>query len=185
VWYDERETTTCQKGNPAVPCYRMWARKSTDNGVTWLADMEFSDVITPLPGQPDPGIIAEYAGDYDYSYQVGNQHLHTWADGRVTINNQAQQNAFFDQDGGGGGGDIVLEARVKRQGNLRRVKLHWSPADGGSMNVLRDGNIVQTTPDDGATNDDLGAVTGTFTYQVCETDSGDCSNELVVQVTAP
>ena len=28
VWYDEREATaTCVKGNTAVPCYRMWARK--------------------------------------------------------------------------------------------------------------------------------------------------------------
>ncbi len=35
VWYDGREATTCTKGNPAVPCYRMWARKSTDNGATW------------------------------------------------------------------------------------------------------------------------------------------------------
>ena len=121
MWYDARESASCQKGNEAVPCYRMWARKSTDNGATWLADMEFSDVVTPLPGQPDPGIIAEYAGDYDYSYQVGNAHLHPWADGRVDINSQSQQDAFFDQDGGGGGGNIVLEARVvdRRETSIR------------------------------------------------------------------
>ena len=53
------------------------------------------------------------------------------------------------------------------------------------MNVLRNGNIVQTTPDDGKTFDNLGGNTGTFTYQVCETPSGDCSNVVVVQVTAP
>jgi serine protease AprX len=82
-------------------------------------------------------------------------------------------------------GAITLEARAQRQGNRTRVALRWSPADGGSMNVLRDGNVVQTTPDDGKTFDNLGAGTGTFTYQVCETDSGDCSNEVVVQVTAP
>ena len=28
----------------------------------------------------------------------------------------------------------------------------------------------------------LGTQTGTFTYQVCETDSGDCSNEVTVTV---
>src|SRR6266705_3050582 len=56
VWYDERESTTCTKGNPAVPCYRMWARKSNDNGVSWLPDDRFSDVVSPLPGQPDPNI---------------------------------------------------------------------------------------------------------------------------------
>ena len=56
VWYDARESTSCAKGNPGVPCYRMWARKSTDNGATWLTDMTFSDVVSPLPGQSDPNI---------------------------------------------------------------------------------------------------------------------------------
>ena len=98
VWYDERETTTCTKGNSSVPCYRMWARKSTDNGVTWLPDQAFSDVISPLPGQPDSGIIAEYAGDYDYSSSVLNQHIHPWMDGRVAVSGAAQQDAFVDRD---------------------------------------------------------------------------------------
>jgi hypothetical protein len=106
VWYDARESAACANANPAVPCYRMWARKSTDEGATWLADMEFSDVVTPLPGQQDPGIIAEYRGDYDYSYQLAAQHLHPWVDGRVTVSGQSQQNTFFDQEGGGGGGGI-------------------------------------------------------------------------------
>src|SRR5437867_300135 len=51
MWYDARGSTTCTRGNTGVPCYQMWARKSTDNGATWLADMTFSDVISPLPGQ--------------------------------------------------------------------------------------------------------------------------------------
>ena len=66
AWYDARESASCTSGNPAVPCYRMWARKSTDNGVSWLSDHAFSDVVSPLPAQPDPGIQATYAGDYDY-----------------------------------------------------------------------------------------------------------------------
>ena len=57
---------SCTKGNPGVPCYRMWSRESTDNGATWLADMTLSDVVTPLPGQSDPNIVTGYAGDYDY-----------------------------------------------------------------------------------------------------------------------
>jgi hypothetical protein len=183
VWYDERETANCQNANPAVPCYRMWARKSTDNGATWLADMEFSDVVTPLPGQQDPGIIAEYRGDYDYSYQLGTAHLHPWVDGRVAVSGQSQQNTFFDQEGGGGGFPITLEARVLTQGNEHRVKLRWDPADGGNINILRDSVVIGTTADDGqAVDKTLGTQTGTFTYQVCETDSGDCSNEVIVQV---
>src|SRR5712671_233321 len=63
TWYDARESASCTAGNPAVPCYRMWSRKSNDNGVTWLPDDALSDVITPLPSQPDPGIQPTYAGD--------------------------------------------------------------------------------------------------------------------------
>jgi hypothetical protein len=90
--------------------------------------------------------------------------------------------ALWAQIGSDGGDDISLQARAKRQGNRRQVSLKWEPADGGNVNILRDGNIVQTTTDDGTAKDNLGTTTGTFTYQVCETDSGDCSNEVVVVV---
>jgi hypothetical protein len=186
AWYDARESASCQKGNPAVPCYRMWGRKSTDNGATWLADDMFSDVVTPLPAQPDPNIVACYVGDYDYGSATADKHVTSWADGRVTINNLSQQDSFTDSEAaGGGGGAIELRGTPKRSGNRTGAALKWRPADGGMINVLRDGNVVQTTADDGQTTDDLGGATGAFTYQVCETDSGDCSNEVVVQVTAP
>jgi hypothetical protein len=95
VWYDEREATSaCVEGSTTVPCYRMYSRRSTDGGVTWATDRPFSDVVTPLPGQPDPFIIAEYAGDYDYSYSVGKAHIHPWVDGRVPISSASQQDAF-------------------------------------------------------------------------------------------
>jgi hypothetical protein len=100
VWYDEREATaTCVKGNTGVPCYRMWARLSTDNGVTWRPDAQLSDVVTPLPGQPDPGIITEYAGDYDYSQALLTQHFHAWCDGRNAVNGASQQDPFVDHAG--------------------------------------------------------------------------------------
>src|SRR5439155_2807721 len=47
AWYDARESASCTRGNPAVPCYRMWARRSIDNGVSWLSDQTFSDVVSP------------------------------------------------------------------------------------------------------------------------------------------
>ena len=80
------------------------------------------------------------------------------------------------------GGDIALQARVKTQGTEHRVKLRWSPADGGNMNVIRNDVTIATTADDGLFTNNLGTQTGTFIYQVCETDSGDCSNEVTVQV---
>ena len=46
-------------GNRAVPCYKMYARKSNDNGASWLPDDAFSDVVTPLPAQNDPSISTQ------------------------------------------------------------------------------------------------------------------------------
>ncbi|MDQ3199485.1 MAG: S8 family serine peptidase [Verrucomicrobiota bacterium] len=84
----------------------------------------------------------------------------------------------------GGGGAITLDARARSaQSGRTTVTLRWDPADGGDINVLRNGAVVQTTADDGSTKDNLLRMTGTFTYQVCETDSSTCSNE--VQVTVP
>ena len=97
VWYDARESASCTRGSPGVPCYRMWARRSTDNGATWLSDQTFSDVVSPLPAQPDPGIQATYAGDYDYATSSSNQHLHAWVDGRMSIGGSSQQDAFHDR----------------------------------------------------------------------------------------
>jgi len=48
--------------------------------------------------------------------------------------------------------------------------------------VLQNGVVIHTTDDDGEAWDRLGTHTGIFFYQVCETDSGDCSNEVRVRV---
>ncbi len=98
TWYDARESASCTAGNPGVPCYRMWSRKSNDNGVTWLPDDALSDVVTPLPAQPDPGIQPTYAGDYDYGSALLTKHLTSWTDGRVTISGTSQQDAFTDRE---------------------------------------------------------------------------------------
>ena len=183
TWYDARESSNCVKGDENTPCYRMWARKSTDNGATWAADEAFSDVVSPLPGQSDSSIVTEYAGDYDYSSAITGQHNKAWTDGRVVVNSASQQDAFFDKEGGGGGGNnIVLQARVKTHDANHNVELKWAPADGGAITVMRNGSSIGITSDDGSAKDKLGSQTGTFTYQVCETDSGDCSNEIEVQV---
>jgi hypothetical protein len=97
VWYDARESTSCTLGDTAVPCYRMWARKSTDNGLTWLPDDMFSDVVSPLPGQNEPGIIPD-VGAFDYGSAIAGKHLTSWTDGRVAINGVSQQDAFTDSE---------------------------------------------------------------------------------------
>ena len=99
----------------------------------------------------------------------------------MAINGQSQQDAFFDKEPEAVAGVTLCSKRAWwTQGNQHRVQLRWSPADGGSMNILRNGDVRGTTADDGKVKDNLGTHTGTFTYQVCETDSGDCSNEVTV-----
>ena len=80
------------------------------------------------------------------------------------------------------GGGITLTADVIRHGGERYVALDWSPANGGGVNVLRNGSVIGTTDDDGSTRSKLKNHTGTLTYQVCETDTGTCSNEVTVRV---
>ena len=97
VWYDERTGGTCTAG-VNTPCYQMFARKSTDNGVTWLPDMAFSDVVSPLPAQPVPEIVAYYVSDYDYQIGGPTSHRTAWVDGRLAINGVQQMDAFTDRE---------------------------------------------------------------------------------------
>ena len=45
---------------------------------------------------------------------------------------------------GGGGGDITLTARARKKQGKTQVRLTWDPADGGDINVLRDGAIIRS-----------------------------------------
>jgi len=151
MWYDARESTSCSKGNPGVPCYRMWARESTDNGATWLADMTFSDVVSPLPGQGDPNIVTGYAGDYDYGSAISSTNVTSWDDGRVAINGASQQNTFFDQQAAGGGGipcgDLVsFQARCKAGGKVQaKLTLTNTSHSGEQVTIEVDGNPHSVT----------------------------------------
>ena len=150
MWYDARGSTSCVKGSATVLCYQMWARKSTDNGATWLADMPLSDAMTPLPGQPDSSIVTCYVGDYDYGSAPGGAHLTSWADGRgPIISNQSQQDTFFDQEPAGTTGipcsDLVsFQARCKHtaQGDRVQAKLTLTNTShsGEQVTITVDGN---------------------------------------------
>jgi hypothetical protein len=97
MWYDERNGGNCTAGSN-TPCYEMFARKSVDGGVTWLSDDTLSDVVSPLPAQPDPNIVDSYVGDYDYGSAIAVKHVTSWVDGRVAVNSTHQQDAFTDRD---------------------------------------------------------------------------------------
>src|SRR5215471_8697831 len=100
TWYDEapRTSASCQPSSPGNLCYQMHSNKSPDNGVTWLGDQTTSDVASPLPLQGDPGIQPTYVGDYDYGSAILTKHTTSWADGRVPIGGQSQQDVFTDRD---------------------------------------------------------------------------------------
>ncbi len=116
VWYDERDgggASTCIAGSN-IPCYRMYARRSDDNGATWLPDDAFSDVVSPLSAQPDPGVVQNYGSDYDYASALATRHLSSWVDGRVPINGTYQPDAFTD-------GELVAQAPMAQSAFSRKT----------------------------------------------------------------
>ena len=204
TWYDARESASCTRGSPGVPCYRMWSRKSNDNGVSWQLDMQFSDVVSPLPAQPDPGIQATYAGDYDYGSAVLAKHATSWVDGRVAIAGASQQDAFTDRELVSQSptptptatptptvtptatptptpGQITLTARGYKVQGRHTVDLSWSGANTTNVDVYRNGVVVATTTNDGFYTDSTGGRGhATYTYQVCEAGTNTCSNQATV-----
>jgi hypothetical protein len=129
----------------------------------WSTDLPFTVARRNFPTDTDGTSTIWLAGGYDNS----------------NTNPLASMEIF--QCGGGGG--ITLTATVEQKNGNSRVNLSWSPADGGDVNVLRNGKIKFTTADDGSATNNAKGHTGTITYQVCETDTGDCSN--VLDVTIP
>jgi hypothetical protein len=165
TWYDGREFGSCTYGDQSVPCYRMWSRKSTDNGATWLPDDSLSDVASPLPAQPDTSVQSTYAGDYDYGSAIASAHLTSWVDGRVAISGTSQQDAFTDKEPAGGATptptptatpvgipceDLVsFQVRCKRTANGDRLQakltLTNTSHSGAQVTITVDGNPNSVT----------------------------------------
>jgi len=81
-------------------------------------------------------------------------------------------------------GDVVISidsVSVNRGGRMT-LDLSWSGTNTDNVQIKRNGNIVATTANDGAWRDSVRKAAGkTFTYQVCETGGGDCSEEVAVE----
>jgi hypothetical protein len=92
-WYDERNTAT--------DALERFGRASTDNGLTWGADMAISDGVFPKPLQPDPAMPSTFVGTYHRSAfsedGTGSVAYHAWTDGRILIAGAPQQDVFFDK----------------------------------------------------------------------------------------
>ena len=94
-WYDRSQATTaCNVPTDPGCSYRRVIRQSTDNGVTFLAPTAISGLI-PQPAQPDPGVQACYAGDYDYNTTLNGNAFITWTDGRRSVGGTHVQDVEF------------------------------------------------------------------------------------------
>ncbi|HMH01465.1 MAG TPA: hypothetical protein VK555_08625, partial [Terriglobales bacterium] len=67
---------------------------STDNGATFLPQSAISPLIAQ-PAQPDPGVQACYAGDYDYDTTINGNAFITWTDGRRSVSGVHVQDVVF------------------------------------------------------------------------------------------
>ena len=76
---------------------------------------------------------------------------------------------------------ITLTASARTQRNRGYTDLSWN-GDGGDVRVVRNGSTRSTTADDGAYTDNVGKKpSGSYSYQVCETNSSVCSNTVTVR----
>lgn len=95
AWYDRSQATTACNVPTDPGCqYRRAARQSADNGATFLPQFAVSPLMSQ-PEQPDPGVQACYAGDYDYNTTLNGNAFITWTDGRRAVGGHHVQDVDF------------------------------------------------------------------------------------------
>ena len=78
-------------------------------------------------------------------------------------------------------GGITLSASGYKVKGVHHADLSWSGATSLDVDVLRNGAVVDTTLNDGFYTDNTGQKgPGSYTYQVCEAGTSECSNEPTV-----
>jgi hypothetical protein len=94
-WYDRKKSTAkCNVATDAACKYKRTARQSNDNGVTFQPEIAIGG-LQAQPQQPDPGIQACYAGDYDYNMAINGNAFITWTDGRRNVGGIHVQDVEF------------------------------------------------------------------------------------------
>lgn len=76
--------------------------------------------------------------------------------------------------------DIVLTATGSKVKGIRFVELNWTGATGNDVIIKVNGSVYGTTPNDGTETLDYGRTSGTFTFEICESDGTTCSNPVTV-----
>ena len=94
-WYDRfKSTTACNTPTDAGCKYQIVIRQSPDNGVTFSNPRPITPLINQ-PAQPDPGVQACYAGDYDYDTTANGNAFITWTEGRRAVSGTHVQDVSF------------------------------------------------------------------------------------------
>ncbi len=92
--------------------------------------------------------------------------------------------AFWAQVGNVGSDPIALTVVTQSNGAGTRGKaiLDWTPFDSGTdkVQVFRDGSLVRNTADDGHFIERLVPPPASANYQVCDLETGECSNTVSV-----
>ncbi len=76
--------------------------------------------------------------------------------------------------------DIVLLAKGYKNRGFKTVDLTWNGMTTNSVDIYRSRTLIQTTSNLGFYTDNLGKGGGSYTYQVCESNSSNCSNTITV-----
>jgi subtilisin family serine protease len=103
--------------------------------------------------------------------------------GIVTSSNSANNHLLYTLDIGAGSppppppGNLVLTSTVRTKGTFK-VFLAWTGSAAASIDVYRNGTRVATVANSGAYTDNLGRSPGTYTHQVCEAGTSNCSNSV-------
>lgn len=142
--------------------------------------------FTDQSSDPDGNIVARAWDFGDGSTSTVQNPSHTYAAG----GNYPVSLLVTDNEGATGStskdvtvsenivGDIILTATGYKVRGVRYVDLAWTGAT-GTVDIYRN-NVIIATGSDGSFTDNLGRVSGTFTYSVCETGTSTCSNEATI-----
>ncbi|RIH66869.1 PKD domain-containing protein [Mariniphaga sediminis] len=89
----------------------------------------------------------------------------------------SSQNVTVSENTGTG---ITLTAAGEKIRGVRYVNLSWEGAIGDNVVIKMNGSVYDTVSNDGSETLNLGRISGTFVFEVCESDGVTCSNEAAV-----
>jgi PKD repeat protein len=77
--------------------------------------------------------------------------------------------------------DITLSVEGYKVRGRQQADIRWSGASGSSVDIVRDGAIVEQTANDGFYTDNINSRGGgSYTYEVCEAGTSNCSNTVTI-----